>query len=154
MRLRNRQDLWSGLIFIAFGLAFAWQAGNYQIGTAGHMGPGYFPFCLGIILAIMGAIVLLGSFAKKADNTHIDKFDWRIGFLVLGSVVLYGFLLTLLGVFLSVFILVIVSSLASHQFGWKAALANAIFLVMFVYLAFIKGLGLIFPLWPSFLNIG
>ncbi|HCW16911.1 MAG TPA: tricarboxylate transporter, partial [Achromobacter sp.] len=40
-------------------------------------------------------------------------------------------------------------SLASHEFNWKVAVANGLFLVAFSYLAFIRGLGLIFPLWPS-----
>lgn len=150
MQIRNRQDFWSGLMFIAFGLGFSWQASHYPIGTATHMGPGYFPFFLGIILALMGALVMLTAFAKKAGKAQVEKFDWRILLLVLGSVVLYGVILPLLGVFLSVFVLVILSSLASHQFGWKAALANALFLVLFVYLAFIKGLRLSFPLWPPF----
>mgnify|MGYP000090037325 CR=1 FL=1 len=92
------------------------------------------------------ALVTLGSMT----GAQIDKFDKRIVLLVVGSVALYGFLLPRLGLFLALFILVIVSSLASHEFGWKAALANAVFLIIFVYLAFIKGLGLIFPLWPSF----
>ena len=83
----------------------------------------------------------------------VDKFDWRIVFLVVGSVVLYGFILKLLGIYISVFVLVVVSSLASHEFSLKVAVANAIFLVVFSYLAFVKGLGLIFPLWPSFLGM-
>ncbi|MCG7329303.1 tripartite tricarboxylate transporter TctB family protein, partial [Achromobacter sp. ACRQX] len=69
------------------------------------------------------------------------------------SVGLYGVILTLLGVYISVFVLVVVSSLASHEFNLKVAVANGIFLVVFTYLAFIKGLGLIFPLWPSFLGM-
>jgi len=67
--------------------------------------------------------------------------------------VLYGFILKLLGIYISVFVLVVVSSLASHEFSLKVAVANAIFLVVFSYLAFVKGLGLIFPLWPSFLGM-
>ena len=65
----------------------------------------------------------------------------------------YGLVLKLLGVYISVFILVLISSLASHEFSLKVAVANGIFLVVFTYLAFIKGLGLIFPLWPSFLGM-
>lgn len=42
---------------------------------------------------------------------------------------------------------------ASHEFSLKVAVANGIFLVVFSYLAFVKGLGLIFPLWPSFLGM-
>jgi hypothetical protein len=64
-------------------------------------------------------------------------------------VVLYGFALQHLGLYLSVFLLVLISSLASHEFNWKVAVANGLFLVAFSYLAFIRGLGLIFPLWPS-----
>ncbi|ANN76699.1 tripartite tricarboxylate transporter TctB family protein [Bordetella flabilis] len=152
MQLRNKQDFWSGAMFIALGLGFAWQATSYQMGTAARMGPGYFPFWLGIVLALLGAIVLMGSLMPKATETHIDRFDWRVVFLVIGSVVLYGVVLKFLGVYLSVFLLVVISSLASHEFNWKVAAANGIFLVVFVYLAFIKGLGLIFPLWPSFIG--
>ncbi len=151
MQLRNRQDFWSGVMFIALGLAFSWQATSYQMGTAARMGPGYFPFWLGLVLALLGAIVLLGSLSKKAQETHVDRFDWRIVFLVIGSVVFYAVVLNYLGVYISVFLLVVLSSLASHEFSIKVAVANGIFLVVFSYLAFIKGLGLIFPLWPSFI---
>jgi hypothetical protein len=140
-------------MFVALGLGFAWKATSYQMGTAARMGPGYFPFWLGLVLALLGVIVLLGSFSKNALETKVDKFDWRIAGLVVGSVLLYGFILRPLGVYLSVAILVIVSSLASHEFSWKIAVGNAIFLVIFSYLAFIKGLGLIFPLWPSFMGM-
>jgi hypothetical protein len=73
--------------------------------------------------------------------------------LVVGSVVLYGLVLRLLGLYFSVFMLVVVSSLASHEFSLKVAVANAAFLVIFSYLVFVKGLGLILPLWPSFLGL-
>jgi len=152
MQLRNKQDFWSGVMFIALGLGFALQATTYQMGTAARMGPGYFPFWLGLVLALLGAVVLLGSLSKKAVETHVEGFDWRIVFLVIGSVILYALILRPLGVYISVFVLVVVSSYASHEFNWKVAVANGIFLVVFSYLAFIRGLGLIFPLWPSFLG--
>jgi len=117
------------------------------------MGPGYFPFWLGMVLAILGAIVLFGSMMKKATETAVGKFDFRITVLVVGSVILYGALLRPLGCYISVFLLVLISSYASHEFNWKVAVANGIFLVIFSYLAFIKGLGLIFPLWPAFLGL-
>lgn len=150
MQLRNRQDFWSGVMFIILGLGFAWKASSYQMGTAARMGPGYFPFWLGLVLALLGAIVLIASMSKKATKTEVDRFDWRIVSLVIGSVVVYAVVLNFLGVYLAVFLLVVLSSLASHEFSLKVAVANGIFLVVFSYLAFIKGLGLIFPLWPSF----
>lgn len=147
--IRNRQAFWSGAMFIALGTAFTLQATHYTMGTAARMGPGYFPFWLGVALALMGAIVMLGALNKRTTETTITRFDFRIVALVVGSVVLYGLALRPLGLYLSVFLLVIVSSVASHEFNWRVAIANALFLVLFSYIAFIRGLGLIFPLWPS-----
>ena len=151
MQLRNKQDFWAGVMFVALGVGFALGATNYSMGTAARMGPGYFPFWLGVCLAVLGAVVAIGALKEKAEETEVDKFDFRILFIIIGSVVLTGVVMNSLGIYISVFLLVAISSLASHEFNWKVALATAIFLVVFVWLAFIKGLGLIFPLWPSFL---
>lgn len=152
MQLRNKQDFWSGIMFVAIGIGFALGATSYSMGTAARMGPGYFPFWLGVCLTILGAVVALGALSPKAQEQELEKFDWKIAFIVIGSVALAGALLDLLGIYISVFLLVFLSSMASHIFSWKVAVANGIFLVLFVWLAFIKGLGLIFPLWPTFLG--
>ncbi len=139
-------------MFIVLGGAFAVQATQYSMGSAARMGPGYFPFWLGIVLALMGATVLMSALSPRAETTTVSRYDFRILFLVVGSVFLYGFALRYLGLYLSVFMLVVISSFASHEFNWKVAVANGLFLVAFSYLAFIRGLGLIFPLWPSVLT--
>jgi len=151
MQLRNKQDFWSGVMFVALGVGFALRATKYSMGTAARMGPGYFPFWLGVCLALLGAVVALGALKEKAHETEVERFDFKILLIVIGSVVLTGVLMNYLGVYISVFLLVFLSSLASHEFSWKVAAATGIFLVLFVWLAFIRGLGLIFPLWPSFL---
>jgi len=153
MTIRSKQDFWSGIMFLAVGGFFAWIATGYQMGDAARMGPGYFPFWLGILLALLGIGIVLGAISPKAQESEVDRFDWRIAGLIIGSVVLYGFLLPRLGVYISTFILVVASSVASHEFSLKVAIANGIFLVVFSYVAFVKGLGLIFPLWPSFLGL-
>ncbi len=152
MQLRNKQDFWSGVMFVAIGVGFALGATNYSMGTAARMGPGYFPFWLGVCLALLGAIVTLTALSPKTEETEVEKFDWKIAIVVIGAVALCGTLLDFLGVYISVFLLVFISSMASHVFNWKVAAANGLFLVLFVWLAFIKGLGLIFPLWPTFLG--
>ncbi|MFT0546230.1 tripartite tricarboxylate transporter TctB family protein [Allopusillimonas ginsengisoli] len=152
MQLRNKQDFWSGVMFVAVGVGFALVATEYSMGTAARMGPGYFPFWLGVCLALLGAVVGLTALSPKAEETEVEKFDWKIVFVVIGSVALSGSVLDFLGVYISVFLLVFLSSMASHIFNWKVAALNGIFIVLFVWVAFIKGLGLIFPLWPSFLG--
>lgn len=150
MRLKNKQDFWSGVMFVALGVGFALGALSYSMGTSARMGPGYFPFWLGVCMTVLGAVVGISALSPKAEEVELERFDWKITIIVVGSVALSGVLLNYLGVYLTVFLLVVGSSFASHEFSWKVALATGIFLVLFVWLAFIKGLGLIFPLWPSF----
>ena len=152
MQLRNKEDFWSGIMFVVIGVGFALGATSYSMGTAARMGPGYFPFWLGVLLALLGAVVALGALSPKAEEAEVGKFDWKITFIIIGAVALTGVLLNYLGVYITIFLLVVGSSLASHEFSWKVAIINGICLVLFVWLAFIKGLGLIFPLWPSFLG--
>lgn len=139
-------------MFMCIGVGAAVGATQYSMGTAERMGPGYFPFWLGICMSLLGAGIAISAFSVKAEKTALEKFDWKIVTIVIGSVALAGALLNILGIYISVFILVVLSSVASHVFSLKTAVATGVCLSVFVWLAFIKGLGLIFPLWPSFLS--
>ena len=132
MQLRNKQDFWSGVMFVVLGVGFALGATNYSMGTAARMGPGYFPFWLGVCLALLGAVVSINSLKEKAEETEVDKFDFRILGIIIGSVVFAGAVLDILGIYITVFLLVFLSSLASHQFNWKVAFACAVSLVLFL----------------------
>lgn len=153
MHIRNKQNFWSGVMFLAFGAFFAGFGTQYSMGSAAKMGPGYFPTALGVILAVMGAAIAIGAAGPTAHETHVDRFHFRELGLVLGAVVLFGVLLKPLGLILSLLVLVLVSSFASHEFSWKAALLNAIILIVLCYAVFIWALKLIFPLWPAFLGL-
>ncbi len=150
MQIKNQQDFWSGLMFMAVGAGFSIFSYSYDMGTPGRMGPGYFPFWLGICMAILGAVVFLLSMrGEPQEDTEVGKFDWDILFMIIGSICLYGLMLDHLGLYIATPLLVIFCSLASHEFSLGIAVGNAIFLTVFSWLAFVKGLGLIFPLWPE-----
>ena len=151
MRIRSQKDFASGLMFILVGLGFSFVARGYSMGTAAKMGPGYFPFWLGIVLALLGALVLWGSLSSKAAQDSLERWDIKILLWILGAVVLFGLLLKPLGMVLSVVVLVLVSSMASHEFSWNGAVLNAIILVLISMGAFVYGINLQMPVWPAFL---
>ncbi|AOY94767.1 hypothetical protein BKK79_23055 [Cupriavidus sp. USMAA2-4] len=152
MRIRSQKDFASGLMFILVGLSFSWVARGYSMGTAAKMGPGYFPFLLGLVLALLGALVLIGSLSSKGEQDHLARWDLKTLLWILGSVVLFGLLLKPLGMVLSVFVLVLVSSMASHEFSWKGALLNGVVLVLISLGAFVYGINLQMPVWPAFIT--
>src|SRR5690606_19577239 len=117
-------------------LGFAIGATRYSMGTAARMGPGYFPFWLGLCLAILGSVVGLSALSSKAEKLSLERFDFSIAFIIIGSVAFTGVIMNFLGVYISVFLLVFLSSFASHVFSWKIAAINGIFMTLFVWLAF------------------
>lgn len=149
MQIRNSPDFWAGIMFAAVGVFAAVASLKYDMGTARDMGPGYFPFWLGICLSVLGASVTLRSLSANAPVTRISSSDPKTVVILLGAVALAGVLLNVLGILLTVLILVLLSSMASHLFSWKVALITGLCLALFVWLAFIKALGLVFPLWPE-----
>ena len=153
MQVRNKQNFWSGVMFIVLGVAFAWKPTEYTMGTAARIRPGYFPFWLGVIMAILGAIVLLTSLSPKAAKTEVDKFDFKSVAIITAAVVVFAFLLQPAGLIVSMVVLVLISAAAAHDNNWKVTIANAIFLTILCYLAFIVGLKLVFPIWPAFLGM-
>jgi Tripartite tricarboxylate transporter TctB family. len=152
LRIRSQKDFASGLMFVLVGLGFSFVARGYSMGTAAKMGPGYFPFLLGLVLAALGALVLLGSLSSKGEEDRMERWDIKILLWILGSVVLFGLLLKPLGMVLSVFVLVVVSSMASHEFSWKGALLNSVVLVLISLGAFVYGINLQMPVWPAFIT--
>ena len=152
MKIRNQRDFGAGIMYMVIGLFFAIMATNYPMGTAAKMGPGYFPFYLGILMFLLGVLVAVKAFGAKAAIESIPKFNWRIMAQITGAVVLYGLLLPRLGFLIAVVVLVFVAASASREFTWKGTAINAAFLVTFTYSVFVGGLKLQFPLLPAFLQ--
>jgi len=72
MRIKNPKDFWAGLMFIGTGVFFAVFAyANYQMGTAVRMGPAYFPFLLGGLLAFLGLLVFIEGFALEGTGEKL-----------------------------------------------------------------------------------
>jgi hypothetical protein len=152
LKIRNQRDFGAGIMYMVIGLFFAIMATNYPMGTAAKMGPGYFPFYLGILMFLLGVLVAVKAFGAKAAIETIPKFNWRVIAQITGAVVLYGLLLPRLGFLIAVVVLVFVAASASREFTWKGTAINAAFLVTFTYSVFVLGLKLQFPLLPVFLQ--
>jgi hypothetical protein len=150
MKIKAPQDFWAGLMFLAFGLGFAWAAQNYQMGTAVRMGPAYFPSVLGGMLAVLGLIIFLKSFV--AGGPTVSRFYLKPLILVLGGVVIFALLLRPLGLLIATATLIFVSALGGSEFKLKEVLIEMVCLMAFALLVFVKGLGLPFTLCPGALD--
>ena len=161
MNIKSQKDFFSGLMFGVVGIAFAWGATNYTVGSAARMGPGYFPLLLGVILVIFGSIIMFYSLVvETTDGEKITGFVWRPIVYILGSNVAFGILLGGLpklglppiGLIAAIYALTLIASKAGTEFKLKDILILATGLSVLSYLAFIKLLNLQMPVWPTFIT--
>jgi len=148
--IRHPKDFWAGVLFIVLGGGACLIALDYAMGSAGRMGPGYFPRWLGLLLALLGLILVLRSFKLQGEKISFPTF-MPLG-IVLLSVFVFGIAVNFLGLVISTILLVLISSVASHEYRWKESVIAAIALAIFVVIAFRYGLSLQLPTWPPFLG--
>jgi hypothetical protein len=147
MKIRAPKDFWAGLMFLAFGVGFAWVAQNYQMGTSVRMGPAYFPTVLGGILALIGIAIVIQSLI--ATGGPVAKFYFRPLILIVFAVVIFGILLKPLGLVLSLALLVGIGAFGGFEFKSKEVAILYVVLAIFSVWVFVKGLGLPIPVWPG-----
>lgn len=161
MRIKNNRDFASGVMFSAVGAAFAWGATTYTVGEGARMGPGYFPLMLGVVLAVLGAVIMFQSLVVETeDGAPIGRWAWKPLAYILGANLLFGVLLgglpsvgiPAMGLIIGIFGLTIVASLAGESFKLKEVLILAAILAAGSYLAFIVLLKLQIPVWPTFIS--
>ena len=96
-RLSRKRDFYAGGLVILFGLVMALKGPIYRLGSLMHMGPGFMPTVLGVILIFLG-ILIAGSAVGVPDGededilpAHPEWFGWAcilagpLAFIIFGS---------------------------------------------------------------------
>lgn len=123
LRVHHPKDFWTGIIFFVLGLAAVVIGQDYAMGTAGRLGPGYFPTILGALLALIGAIGVVRACFHVGEP--IGRFHIRELVLVLSSVILFGVLMRGAGLVPAVIVLVLLSAFTSPKLTWLPHLVLA-----------------------------
>lgn len=135
------KDLLAGLVFVAFGVAFAVGATSYDIGTALRMGPGYFPLALGGILALLGVAVVVKGLVAGEEGV-IGAIPWKAVVLLTAAVVIFGLTVRGLGLVPALLVTTVLSGFAGDRPGILLPLAIAAGLTILSILIFIVALQL------------
>jgi hypothetical protein len=123
------------------------------------------PFPLRNVLLTIAAIAafwILLSTVGKRGYTGLDSpviimlvlafFVSKELFWVLAGIAAFGVLLQPGGLVVASFALIFISSIASHEFHWRATLFSWIVLLLLCLAVFVYGLKLQFPVWPAFIT--
>jgi hypothetical protein len=138
LRIKSPQDLGSAITFAVLGLGGLWFGLDYERGTAGRMGPGYFPMLLSFGLILFA--LLMGWRALTIEGPPIDPVRWRPVSLVLAAILVFALLIQTTGLAVAAFAVALLAALAWHEPNWKEAIAVGVFISLFCVLVFVYGL--------------
>jgi hypothetical protein len=147
MRIRAPKDFWSGVMFCGFAAVAISAAHGYSLGSAGKMGPGYFPLLLAVLLALLGAALIVRSVVFSGEP--VPRFHiWPLTVMA-AAVCLFGVLIEPLGLAVSLAVLTVMSAWAGARLRWAETIALAAALIIFSAGVFVYVLGLPLNIWPS-----
>lgn len=145
---RDTRDILAGALVSGIGLFVAvYTQFNYSIGSPNRLGPGGFPFGLGLIMLALGVLIVLPALARQ--GTPI-KFEVRTPLIILTSLAVFALAIRPLGLVPAIFGLVVISAWADRPFRPISVGVSCVVLSLMGYFIFSVGLGL--PLnmfnWP------
>lgn len=145
MRTINK-DYYGGVLMMLLGLGTALKGAGYQVGTLAHMGPGFFPAAIGVLLAFTGILIAIGGIGKSKDDSKGLPPEWRGWICIVGSVIAFIVLGMYTGLLPATFAIVFISALGDKKNTIKAAALLSLAMTVIAVVVFWWALQLQFPL--------
>jgi len=151
LRIKNLQDFWCGIFFIALGALAMYSSRTYQMGSALEMGPGYFPTWLGGIMVGFGLLIGGLSFKIQGESDQdlrLSEWAFRPWLVLTTAIAVYAVLMDAdVGFVPSLMVLVIGCALAHKDVRWLETIVLSVLLTAAAVAIFSFGLGLPYRLF-------
>ena len=125
--LVRKRDFYAGGLMILFGLFIALKGSTYRAGTLMHMGPGFLPTALGVILVLLGIAIAAAAIAPVAASAEDDQRilpenpQWWAWFCILISPVCFIFFGRYFGMAPATFSCIFIAALGDKSATWKSS---------------------------------
>jgi hypothetical protein len=115
--IKSQTDFVTGLLFVAIGLFFSITGFNLEYGTPANMGPGFLPMTISAILVAIGLLQVVRGL--RSPGKAVD-FRFKQPAIICLSIVAFGFMLTKIGVLISILALMFASAYLHKNFTFKS----------------------------------
>jgi hypothetical protein len=131
-RVRSlNKDVWGGLLMMGIGVSVAIHSISYSVGSLTHMGPGFFPLTLGVILVLAGiAIGIKGLTSERTRTGAAYRPEWKAWLLICASLVAFIVLARYGGLVAATFATVFIAALGDRDNSWRSSGVLALAMVV------------------------
>lgn len=135
----NYGELAMAIALVLAGIAVAYMGLVYGLGTMRHIGPGFFPLALGVLLGLLSLGILVETGRGSDTDAQVPA---RVIGSVIGSLLVFAFLLERFGLVPATISLIVVASFASSSPRPLPVAASAVLMAAAAVAVFIWGLRL------------
>jgi putative tricarboxylic transport membrane protein len=125
----RKRDFYAGGLMVLIGLFVAIKGTTYRLGTLMHMGPGFLPTMLGVLLVLLGIAIAATALSPSAQpgNQRIlpEHPQWKAWGCILAGPLLFIVLGAKFGMIPGTFACVFVSALGDRTATWKGTVILA-----------------------------
>ena len=136
--LIGKRDFYAGGLMLLLGLGIAVKGSTYRGGTLMHMGPGFLPTSLGILLMLLGVAIAAASLSPDGADEHgasqsllPEHPQWWAWFCILMSPVAFIFFGRYFGMAPGTFACVFIAALGDKTATWKGTIILATVVTVF-----------------------
>jgi len=144
----NAKDMLAGLLLAAVAIAGLYLNMDHTLGTPRRMGPGYMPMLtFGLLLGLAGIILLMGLFNGPDP---LQRWALRELLMILAALCVFGLILEKAGLFITLAVTIVISSLADNTHKPRGVIGITLFLIALCWWVFIQELDIRIEVWPTF----
>lgn len=144
---RNPRDFAAGAFLVLVAALILWATWDLPLGRGVRLGPGFVPFVLGCMIALLGTGIMVWS----ARFSELRTAAWRVAplalFGVIGAIAVFALVLERFGLAVASPLLVVIASLGFGRLRPLEVTALAIVLTLGAVLLFSYALGLTIPVF-------
>jgi hypothetical protein len=132
--LVRKRDFYAGGLVILFGLVMALKGPSYRLGTLMHMGPGFLPTALGVILIFLGVLIAGAAVATpEGEDERImpEHPEWLGWACILAGPLCFILFGSYFGLIPGIFACVFVSALGDRTATLKSSVVLAAVVTVF-----------------------
>jgi putative Ca2+/H+ antiporter (TMEM165/GDT1 family) len=133
--IASRRDFYAGGLMVLLGLGIALKGSTYRAGTLMHMGPGFLPTALGVILVLVGIAIAIAGVVPAAgeEDQRIlpESPQWWAWFCILASPVLFIVFGQYFGMIPATFACVFIAALGDKKATWLGTIVLSTVVTVF-----------------------